>query len=151
MNRPARDELERVLGDDRIATWRQDQTGGESDPFRNHSRRTLRRLTGSRHLRRGGLKHDVAADIIERHVSDVHNPDDAIDWYVRTALADIAEARVERNARTYRQRDQAAADYGFGTFWYQRLAISGLHEHARRTHPSRVAYAMRLPQDERST
>lgn len=128
MNGYARAELDRVLGGDRIRTPKTTQTGGESDPFRSHSRRDLRRLTGAGYLVAGGLSHDEAADWITDHVPGIENPDDAIDWYVRTALEAIDEARRDRNAAIYARRKARAIALGWRSFWHRRKSLEALRE-----------------------
>ena len=113
-------ELERVMNGNAVASRPGRRPGGEWDALRALSRRTRRRLIGAGHLRPSGLEPDVAAELIRSQVAGVASVDDAIDWYVSTCLAAIAEARTEagrRRRRRLAQRSNHPTYYAYRTAW----------------------------------
>ena len=106
---------------------------GEWDWRRVISRKRLRKLIGARYLTSTGEKPDVFAEVIIDNVAGIDNIDDAIDWYIKTALKAITESRRERHHRRhlrharangfatyYEYRRAQALDNGHGSLWYMR-------------------------------
>lgn len=130
------DELERVVGGDRLRTMPLRALvhgAGEWDWRRNMPRRTVRRLAGAGYLSASGEWPDVLADRIIAGVADVHDVDSAVAWYVRHALKATGENRREahqyRHRRFARQqgdvsyyayRRRIALENGHGSLWYMR-------------------------------
>ena len=122
----ARSELDRVVGQFRLATLRRASDGGEWDTLRSCPIRVRRRLTGAGWLTRGGEPPDVLADFIIDRVSSVATTCEAIEWYLSTAEAAVREQKSEAWRRQYQNRTRRAADAGFGSYWYLRLYRSEL-------------------------
>ncbi|HWL44574.1 MAG TPA: hypothetical protein VNQ73_16660 [Ilumatobacter sp.] len=129
----ALDELDRVMRGDAIASRSGCRPGGEWDALRALPVRVRRRLLGAGYLRPGGLEPDVAADLIASQVPGVGSVDAAIEWYVRTCLAAIAEARTDAGRRRraqlarrgghstyYAYRSEWARDRGHQSVWHMR-------------------------------
>lgn len=133
------DELDRVVGDDRLRTLplrvlEDRRYGGEWDWRRNMDRRTHRRLVGAGWLVKGGELPDVmASHLIIPRLPGVDDTCSAIDWYLRCALRSIKEARRAshthrhlRYARArghktyYAYRTQQALDAGHRSLWHMR-------------------------------
>lgn len=135
---PATDDIERVLGANRLLSMppkRRPQLGGEWDALLSIPNRTRRTLIGAGFLTSTGLKPDVAAECISAGVPGVETTDDAVEWYVRTALVSIAEQRrVRHSVRHHRfavrqgavsyfdYRDTVAVLAGFPSLWHYRKA-----------------------------
>lgn len=106
------DEIERVMGPDRVRHPIHGSDGGEWDTLRALPRYEKRVLTGAGYLTVSGLFPDVAAEII---CSQTRADDtcEAMEWYIRTALEAIKEAR----RLAYDRRTTALARrHGYGTY-----------------------------------
>lgn len=130
-------ELDRVLDGNPIQSRpsRPEHAGGEWDPLLALPRRTRRRLIGAGYLNPNGIPPDVAADYIIARVAGVETVDDALGWYVRTALRAIPERRrhahrsrhhrhaVRCGAATYYElRNLRAIADGYASLWHYRKA-----------------------------
>jgi hypothetical protein len=93
---PYQDEIDRVMGGQRISSIGNRGNGGEWDALRHVPPKTMQRLTGGQYFRRSGLSPEVAADIIAQHVRNIHCTDDAIDWYVDMAVRALDCAKENR-------------------------------------------------------
>lgn len=106
------DEIERVMGPNRVMHPIHGDDGGEWDVLRALPKDERRILTGARYLTPRGLRPDVAADII----CDLTRCDDtcsAMEWYCHTAL----KAVVERRRLAYERRTtRLAARHGYTTY-----------------------------------
>ena len=102
---------------DAVASRPPDQPGGEWDVIRSLPPRVKRTLIGSGYLRPGALQPDVAAELIRDQIPGVQTVDDAIEWYVRTALAAIAESRTDAGRR---RRNELARKSGHTTYYAYR-------------------------------
>jgi hypothetical protein len=122
----AQGELDRVLGGSSLLHPAHGDPGGEWDALRALDRSTLRRLTGARLLTPHGLRPDVAADIIARNVARIEDVDDAMAWFVRTALDAITE---RRRAAHHRRHALLARRHGYRTYHQYRTFQSVLRGH----------------------
>lgn len=94
---PAGGEIERVLQGNPLQSSGHAHEEGEWDWLPLVDRRTMRRLTGAGYFARHGLALDEAADVIRQHVAGIATMDDAIEWYIRTALHELNERQRERS------------------------------------------------------
>lgn len=115
----ALDALDRVVGPDRLALGPTPGGEPEWDWLPRVSRRTLRRLRGARYMRRDGVQPDWLAQLIVPRVPGVETDGDAIDWYIKTCLVAIDEARLLAGRR---RRFMAAMRAGHGTHYEHRTA-----------------------------
>jgi len=91
-------EMERVVGADALASSPSSRHAEpEWDPILSMPPKVLRRLRGAGFMRRGAMQPDVLAALIIDRVPEVETIDDAMRWYVRTALEAIEERRRERH------------------------------------------------------
>lgn len=102
-------EIDRVLAGNPLRSTGARNAHGEWDWVDHIDRRTMRRLTGAGYFARAGLSIDEAADMICARVGGVDTLDDAIAWYVRTALAELDERQADR-AGVVRWEDQERPD-----------------------------------------
>lgn len=93
-------EIERVLAGNPVRSSGGRTGYGEWDWLGAVPARTMRRLTGAGYFARGGLSVDEAADIICARVPGISTPDDALAWYVSTALAELEERQADRRGET---------------------------------------------------
>jgi hypothetical protein len=128
-------ELDRVVGGERLASSPGPRNGPEWDGLRLMNQRTLRRLRGAGWMISGGMQPDQLTEVIVPRVADVELIDEAIEWYVRTCLVAIAEARlvaqrqrhrklaVRNGHRTYYDyRTALAQEQGYESLWHMRKA-----------------------------
>lgn len=102
-------EIDRVLHGNRLASSSRRTEHGEWDWLEHVPRRTVRRLIGGGYFGRRGLSMDEAADMICDRVPGVDTLDAAIEWYIRTALAELDERATDR-ASAVRWEDQERPD-----------------------------------------
>ena len=121
------DLLESYVHTERLGTWNRHRghvgmdgkrkPGGEWDYLRYHvTLRNRRRLAGAGWLVRGGLAPDQLELVL--HAAGLHH-DNPIEWYVKTALAAIPEARL---ASEQRRRNLLAHREGHESFYAYRNA-----------------------------
>jgi len=131
----ALDELDRVVGSEALASsptrWNVGQ--GEWDYLHLLPRKTLRRLRGARYMRVGGMQPDVLAELIAPNVAGCDSTDAAMEWYVKTCLVAVAEARLiagrkhrlrvaQRNGHQnyYQYRTESAKRQGYDSVYKMR-------------------------------
>lgn len=102
-------EIERVLAGNALVSSGARSEHGEWDWLPHVDRRTIRRLTGAGYFARRGVELDVAADLIIARVPGVETFDDAIEWYVTTALRELDERQAARRGEV-RWEDQERPD-----------------------------------------
>lgn len=115
------DELDRVLMGTTVKSTPSGPAGGEWDYLLALPRRTRRRLIGAGYLTTYGEQPDVAAELIIAHVAGVENIDDAMAWYVRTALRALAE---RRRLAHHRRHQRHAALNGRRSYYEHRTALA---------------------------
>lgn len=89
-------EIDRVLHGNALRSSGGRTAFGEWDWLDHVPRRDMRRLTGAGYFARAGLAIDEAADLIISRVPGVETIDDAIEWYVATALVELDERQADR-------------------------------------------------------
>lgn len=149
----AEGELERVLGSDTVATWNRTRgSGGEWDVIKALPLRTRQRLTGARFFTKHGLRPDVAADIICRHVGGIDDIDSAMQWYINMSRLALAQRRRSRHhirhlrvARAngdrtyYARRSRLARQAGHRSLWQYRQALGWEENRIPRWKPRKAA------------
>ena len=129
----ALDELDRVVGSERLASSPGPRNGPEWDGLRLMNPRKLHRLRGARWMVPGAMQPDQLAEVIVPRVADVESIDDAIEWYVKMCLIAIDEARTAAGRRRrgklarrnghptyYAYRDEQARQQGHESLWHLR-------------------------------
>lgn len=129
----ALDELDRVVAGEALASRPRPNGEPEWDYLRDLPKRTLRRLRGAGCMRSGAMPPDLLADLIVSRVADCETIDDAMEWYVKTCLVAIDEARVlarrrrhlnvaRRNGHSsyYQYRTALARQQGYASVWEMR-------------------------------
>jgi hypothetical protein len=121
------DEFHRVMRGNSVLHPIHGGTGGEWDTLRRAPAKVLRRLTGARWLTPYGMAPDQVACELTGPYKGIDDVDDAMTWFLRTAVA----ALDERRARRHWERHQAVARrHGYKTYYDYRtwLAIEkGYH------------------------
>lgn len=130
----ALNELDRVMGGDVVASGPVGP-GGEWDAIRGIPLRRRRCLIGALYLTPTGLRPDVAAEIIAQRVAGINSIDDAMEWYVRTALTAVGERRIASRLRRrkrlhlrhgysseYDYRNARSIERGYRSLWCERVA-----------------------------
>ncbi len=114
MSRLFIDELERVLGPDRLHVPRRPWPP-ELDELRSYSDHTIRSLRGAGYITPRGLPADVLADMAGKPVCDF------VGWYVDHARRAITEAR---RLAHHRRHLHHARRHGHRTYYEHRTAIA---------------------------
>jgi hypothetical protein len=112
------DEIERVMGPDRVRHPVHGSDGGEWDYLRALPKPEKRVLTGAKYLTPHGMLPDVAAEVICAQTR-AEDTCEAMDWYVRTALKAIQERRrlaYDRRTRNLASRHGYSAYHQLRTF-----------------------------------
>jgi hypothetical protein len=112
------DEIERVMGPDRVRHPIHGSDGGEWDYLRALPKPERRILTGAKYLTPTGMLPDVAAEVICAQTR-AEDTCEAMDWYVRTALKAIQERRrlaYDRRTRNLASRHGYSAYHQLRTF-----------------------------------
>ena len=89
-------EIERVLWGNVLQSTGHAHDHGEWDWLPLVDKRTMRRLTGAGYFARNGIALDEAIDMIVERVGGVETRDQALDWYISTALRELDERQGRR-------------------------------------------------------